>query len=215
MLSHTLVSVVETLFLTVMHWVQGVIDTFGYLGVVLLMAVESANVPLPSEMILPYAGFLVQRGKLNLHLAAFSGALGCVIGSLPSYALGRWQGPAFVAKYGKWLLVSPHEWQQAQQWVTKYGDITFFIARLLPVVRTFISLPAGALNANPVPFFVYTFIGSLIWSYGLVWVGVIFGDNLEAFKHYWHQFDALIASVLVLLGVWYVWRHVKQLSQTT
>jgi membrane protein DedA with SNARE-associated domain len=210
--THGLVTVVELVFSTVLHWVQGVIDALGPWGVVLLMAIESANVPLPSEMILPYAGYLVQQGQMNYHTAAWSGALGCVLGSLPSYALGRWQGPAFVQRYGKYLLVSPHEWAQAQRWIARYGDVTFFIARMLPVVRTFISLPAGALNARFWPFVLYAFLGSLLWCYALVYVGVVFGQNLDTFKHYWHQFDVAIALLVVVGGGWYVWRHLKHLS---
>jgi membrane protein DedA with SNARE-associated domain len=202
-----LVHVVEGLLgwvLGVVHWT---IDQWGYGGIALLMAIESANVPLPSEMILPYAGFLVQQGQLNVHGAALAGAVGCVLGSVPSYALGWWGGRQFLNRYGKWLLLSNHDLDTAQQWSDRFGDWAYFICRLLPVVRTFISLPAGILRARFWPFVALTFLGSWIWSYGLVYVGIKLGDNLTLFKHYWHQFDALIAVVILALGVWYVWHH--------
>ncbi|MFM7389245.1 MAG: DedA family protein [Vampirovibrionales bacterium] len=210
----TLIHIVEQLLLSVMHWIHGVMDALGYLGVVVLMAIESCNIPLPSEMILPYAGVLVQQGTFNLHLAALAGALGCVVGSLPSYALGYWGGEGFVRRYGKWLLMSEHDLDKAQQWVARFGDWTFFLCRMLPVVRTFISLPAGVFKARLLPFIVGTFVGSLFWSYGLIWVGIQFGKNMAVFKHYWHQFDAVIVGVLLVLGVWYVWKHTEGFRST-
>jgi membrane protein DedA with SNARE-associated domain len=186
-----------------------VITTMGYAGVALLMAIESANVPIPSEFIMPYAGFLVQQGKMNLHLAALAGAVGCVLGSLPCYWLGYYGGRNFLKKYGKWLLLSENDLLEAERWTNKYGDLAFFLCRMLPVVRTFISLPAGILKANLKPFLIYTFLGSLIWSYALVWVGFKLGQHLEAFKEIWHKFDVAIVSVVLLLGVWYVYRHLK------
>lgn len=196
----------------VMHFIHQVITTLSYGGVALLMAIESANIPLPSEFIMPYAGFLVQQGKMNFHLAALAGAVGCVLGSVPSYYLGQYGGQSFLLKHGKWLLLSEHDLMTAERWTTKYGDLAFFICRMLPVVRTFISLPAGILNARFVPFVIYTFIGSLIWSYGLVWVGVKFGENLETFKALWHKFDSAVIVLLVILGVLYIWRHFKHIK---
>lgn len=203
----------HTLLEMVMTFIHQTISLLGYVGIALLMAIESANVPLPSEFILPYAGFLVQQGKLNFHLAAFAGAVGCVLGSVPSYLIGLFGGRSFLIKHGKWLLLSEHDLDVAERWVTKYGDMAFFICRMLPVVRTFISLPAGILQANFYPFLIYTFIGSLIWSYGLVYVGIIFGENLEAFREIWHKFDYAIVGVLVVLGVLYLWKHFKYIRK--
>lgn len=197
----------------VWNWITWVIATWEYAGIAALMAIESANIPLPSEMILTSAGVMVQEGRLNFHLAALAGAIGCVIGSLPSYWLGWWGGRPFLRKWGKWLLVTEHDLVKAVEWTRKYGDWTFFICRMLPVVRTFISLPAGILHARFWPFTILTFVGSLIWSYFLVWAGVYFADNLETFKHIWHKFDYLIVAVLFVLGVLYVWKHVKHLRE--
>jgi len=118
----------------------------GYLAVAIMMAIESANIPLPSEAIMPTAGLLVQQGKMNLHLAALAGAVGCVIGSIPSYFLGLYGGRPFLAKYGRYLLLKEKELEMAEKWVDKFGDMTFFVCRMLPVVRTFISFPAGVLK---------------------------------------------------------------------
>ncbi len=205
-----LVHSVEWILGTLMGIIHQCIDLIGYWGVALLMAIESANIPLPSEMILPYAGYLVQQGQMNIHLAALAGAIGCVLGSLPSYWLGYVGGRPWLQKYGKWLLLSEHDLEKAERWTAKFGDWTFFLCRMLPVVRTFISFPAGVFKAPLTPFLALTFVGSLVWSYALVWVGIKFGENLEAFKHIWHKFDAAIAVVLVVLGVWYVWSHTKQ-----
>ena len=196
----------------VMGFIHNTISSLQYFGIVILMGIESANIPLPSEFIMPYAGLLAQQGKLNFHLAALAGALGCVAGSIPSYWLGYYGGRPFLLKYGKFLLLSTHDLDTAEKWVEKYGDWSFFICRMLPVVRTFISTPAGVLKARFWPFVILTFLGSWIWCYGLTYVGMVLGENLEAFKDVWHKFDAVILLVLVVLGVWYIWRHFKHIQ---
>jgi membrane protein DedA with SNARE-associated domain len=201
----------DSLILWLMTPVHATIEALGYVGVALLMAIESANIPLPSELILPYAGYKVQLGQLNLHLAALAGAVGCVLGSLPSYWAGKVGGRPFLEKYGRFLLLNPKDMDHAEVWVQKYGDWTFFVCRMLPVVRTFISFPAGVLKAKFWPFVLLTFVGSWLWSYALVYVGMVFGQNLEAFKHIWHQFDLLIVGVCGALGIWYLWKHLKPL----
>jgi membrane protein DedA with SNARE-associated domain len=211
--NNPLVQLVEAVFLLVLGLIHGTIERLGYLGVILLMAVESANVPLPSEMILPYAGYLVQQGHMNLHLVALAGAVGCVLGSVPSYFLGYYGGRKFLARYGKWLLLSEHDLDKAEGWVQRFGDWAFFLCRMLPIVRTFISLPAGILKARFWQFVFFTFIGSWVWSYGLAYAGLVLGENLEAFKHFWHQFDLVIALVILGLGAWYVWHHLQGFRQ--
>jgi membrane protein DedA with SNARE-associated domain len=193
----------------VIAWIGNIVASWGYVGVALLMAVESANVPLPSEAILPFAGYLVSQGKLNFHGAALAGAIGCVLGSVPSYLLGLYGGRPFLEKYGKWILVSKRDLELAERWTSRWGDAVFFIGRMLPVVRTFISFPAGVLKLNLPRFLLFTFIGSWIWSYFLVYVGTVFGQNLEAFKTVWHKFDLAIVVLGVAAVGWYVYRHVK------
>jgi membrane protein DedA with SNARE-associated domain len=193
----------------ILHWIAAQVEAWGYLGIVVMMAIESANIPLPSEAIMPTAGILVQQGKMDFHLAALAGAIGCVVGSIPSYFLGLYGGRPFVEKYGKWILVSQKDLDAADRWVDKYGDWAFFICRMLPVVRTFISFPAGVLKAHFGIFVLFTFIGSWIWCYFLTWVGVQFGNNMEMFRDLWHKFDVAIVLICGAGFVWYLWRHLK------
>lgn len=186
--------------------VRELVAQWGYLGIVVMMAIESANIPLPSEAIMPAAGVLVQQGRMNLHLAALAGAFGCLVGSVPSYLLGFYGGRPFLEKYGRWLLIKDKDMEIADRWVSKYGDITFFICRMLPIIRTFISFPAGVLKAHFAIFCVYTFVGSLIWCYFLTYVGIKFGENMQLFTDVWHKFDLAI-FILVLAGLLYYFYH--------
>lgn len=193
----------------ILQMIKDWVASWGYLGVVVMMAIESANIPLPSEAIMPTAGMLVQQGKMNIHLAALAGAVGCVLGSIPSYFLGMLGGRPFLQKYGRWFLLKSKDLELADKWVDKYGDWTFFVCRMLPVVRTFISFPAGVLRAHFAMFVTFTFIGSLVWCYFLTWVGIKFGENMEVFVNIWHKFD--IAIVLVGAGAfgYYLYHHLK------
>jgi membrane protein DedA with SNARE-associated domain len=189
--------------------IRDAVASWGYVGIVLMMAVESANVPLPSEAIMPTAGLLVHRGEMNIHLASLAGAIGCLLGSIPSYFLGLYGGRPFVQKYGKWILVSETDLESADKWVSRWGDWAFFICRMLPVVRTFISFPAGVLKAHFGIFCLFTFLGSLAWCYFLTWVGIKFGENMTVFTELWHKFDVAIVLVVVAGFSWYIWRHLK------
>ena len=194
------------------NFIEHVITYMGPLGISLLMAIESCNIPLPSEAILPFAGYMVTKGVFNIHVAALAGAFGCVLGSIPSYYLGYFGGRPFVEKYGKWFLISKKDLEDADKWVQKYGDWAFFICRMLPVPKTFISFPAVKKKKKKRVFFTLTFLGSLVWSYFLVFVGVKMGQNLEAFKHIWHKFDVAIVSVCFVLGIAYLYKHFKHLK---
>lgn len=202
------------IIIAVVTWIESVINQMGPWGIALLMAIESCNIPLPSEAILPFAGYLVTKGTFSIHTAAIFGAIGCVLGSIPSYYLGYFGGRKFIEKYGKYFLISKHDLETADKWVDKYGDWSFFICRMLPVVRTFISLPAGILKARKRTFFIFTFIGSLVWSYVLVWVGVKVGQNTESLKHIWHKFDAVIIIACLILGGIYIYHHIKNLKES-
>lgn len=200
----------EQILSILVTFIENFISALGPFGISILMAIESCNVPLPSEAILPFAGYLVTTGEIpNIHIAAVFGAIGCVLGSIPSYYLGYFGGRSFFEKYGKYILVSKKDLDDADKWVDKYGDWAFFICRMLPVIRTFISLPAGILRARKRTFFALTFLGSLIWSYVLVYVGIKLGENRHALKHIWHKFDAAIITVCFILGCLYIYRHFK------
>lgn len=204
----------DTAIMPVIKCIQTTISSFGALGIIMLMAIESANIPLPSEAILPFAGYLVSIKVINFHVAAFAGAFGCLVGSVPSYYLGYFGGRPFIEKYGKWFLISRRDLETADKWSQKYGDISFFICRMLPVVRTFISLPAGILRANISRFIAYTFLGSLIWSYILVFVGFKLGEHREQLTAIWHKFDYAIVGTLFVLFAIYVYRHIKHLKES-
>jgi len=189
------------------------ISTLGYGGIVLLMAIESACIPLPSEIIMPFAGYLVFRGELDLWLVAAAGALGCVLGSLLAYWVGAWGGRPLAEKYGRYILVSPHDLHTADHWFQRRGDIIILIGRLLPVVRTFIAFPAGVARMPMFKFILYTFIGSFIWCWTLAWIGVRLGERWNTLGPWFHRFDTLIVMLALLVFGWYVWRHIRHLRR--
>lgn len=200
----------EKIISAVATWIIMVISTLGYGGVALLMAIESACIPLPSEIIMPFAGYLVFTGQLTLWGVALAGAIGCVIGSIPAYYLGAYGGRKLIEKYGKWVLISHHDLELADHWFAKYGEITIFIGRLLPVVRTFIAFPAGIARMNMTRFVIYTFAGSLIWCWLLAFAGMKLGQHWETLGVYFHEFHYVIAVMGLVFAVWYVRRHFKQ-----
>ncbi len=191
-------------------WIMSVIASMGYGGIVLLMAIESACIPLPSEIIMPFAGFLVFKGEMILWIVALAGALGCVLGSIPAYYVGMYGGRPLAEKYGKYILLSKHDLDLADRLFAKHGEIIIFIARMLPAVRTFIAFPAGVVRMNMTKFVVYTFIGSLIWCWLLAYAGMKFGENWESLKVYFHEFHYVIIAAGLLFVAWYVRRHFKQ-----
>ena len=207
-------SVLDSVLVPIVGFIEHTISSMGPLGISMLMAIESCNVPLPSEAILPFAGYLVSKGFMSIHVAAFAGAIGCVIGSIPSYYLGYFGGRPFVEKYGKWFLISKKDLETADKWEQKYGNFAFFFCRMLPIVRTFISLPAGILKADIKQFLAFTFLGSLIWSYPLVFVGMKLGEHSEVLKAFWHKFDLAIVAVLGVLFILYLKHHIKNLKES-
>jgi len=201
---------IEKLITIMAVWIMSVISTMGYGGIALLMAIESACIPLPSEIIMPFAGFLVFKGQMTLWGIAMAGAIGCVLGSIPAYYLGMYGGRPLVEKYGKYVLISHRDLNMADRWFDQHGEIIIFIARLLPAVRTFIAFPAGVARMNMPKFIFYTFIGSFIWCYALGYVGMKFGENWQSLKVYFHEFHYVIVVAGVLFVAWYVRRHFKQ-----
>jgi membrane protein DedA with SNARE-associated domain len=205
--------VLEKFIALIATWSIGVISTMGYGGIMLLMAIESACIPLPSEIIMPFAGFLVFKGEMVLWAVALAGAVGCVVGSIPAYYLGMFGGRPLVEKYGKWVLISHHDLALADRAFHKYGDIIIFIGRLLPAVRTFIAFPAGIARMHMGKFIAYTFVGSLIWCWLLAYAGMKFGEHWDDLKVYFHQFHYVIAIAAVIFVVWYVRRHLKAIRR--
>jgi len=191
------------------RFIIAVISHSGYPGVVVLMAVESACIPLPSEVIMPFAGYLVSAGRFKLLWVGVAGALGCNLGSIVAYAVGAWGGRPLAEKYGHYVFVTHHDLNLADHWFTRYGDGAVFLARLLPVVRTFIALPAGIARMDFVRFNIFTFLGSLPWCLALAYAGVKLGERWEILRQYFHRFDAVLVILIVLGGVWFVWTRWK------
>lgn len=199
----------EAIITAITSFIINTISSFGLLGVAALMAIESACVPLPSEVIMPFAGFLVAQGRFSFLGVTLAGALGCVAGSIAAYAVGAWGGRGFIEKYGKYILISRHDLKIADNFFNKYGSGAIFFSRLLPVVRTFISLPAGIAKMNFNRFVIYSFLGSVPWSFGLAYLGKKLGDNWETLGVYFHKFDFVIVALILLAAVWYVRRHIR------
>jgi len=196
----------------------GTIAAMGYGGVVLLMGIESACIPLPSEIIMPFAGYLVYQGQFTLLGAGFWGAVGCVAGSIPAYYLGQYGGRPIIERYGRYLLISHHDLDLADRLFERHGAAVVFWARLLPVIRTFIAFPAGVSRMNMARFIAYTSVGSFPWCTGLAWVGMKLGERWNSdprLKAAFHRFDAVIGVLLVLAVVGFAWHKIRAARRGT
>lgn len=193
-------------------FIVAVISAMGYGGVILLMAIESACIPLPSEIIMPFAGYLVYKGEMNLWLVGISGAVGCCLGSFVAYWAGMYGGRPFIEKYGKYILLSRHDLDIADRLFARHGEIIVFVSRLLPAIRTFIAFPAGVARMNLWRFTIYTFAGSLPWCLGLAYVGQKLGEQWnknDTLKTWFHRFDFVIGIIGLAFVIWWIWRHIK------
>ncbi len=186
----------------------------GYLGVLVAMTIESAMIPLPSELILPYAGFLVSdptklepltHSPWQFWIVVIVGTIGNTLGSLIAYAIGAWGGRPFLERYGRYLLIRPHDIELADHFFVRWGRLTVFVGRLLPVVRTFISFPAGVARMPLGPFILYSTLGALLWSTLLVWIGEQLGANWIAIRERLQPLDTLILVLVVLAVAAFVW----------
>ncbi len=201
----------------VSNFILLVIQKTSYLGIFFLMLFQSVNVPIPSEIIMPYSGFLVQQGIFKFWLVVLTGALGNLIGALLSYKLA-----ALLIKNG-WrtrygflnILFNDRNIELAQRWFNRYGSPSIFFSRMIPVINTFISFPAGLGKMKILNFSVLTFAGSLIWSTFLTWLGFILGKNWGVVRVYFHEFDYLILGLILLAVGWWIWRHLKKPKAST
>jgi membrane protein DedA with SNARE-associated domain len=200
----------------VASFIVEVISAGGYLGVVLLMAIESACIPLPSEVIMPFAGYLVSIGRFSLVGAATAGALGCNLGSTVAYYVAAKGGRKAIERWGSYILVSPHELYRTEQFFARYGAVTVFIGRLLPVVRTFIAFPAGLARMPMMKFQIYTFLGSWPWCFALAYVGYRLGTRWNSdpeLRRLFHESDAVIVLVLLAGFAWLVWARWREIHR--
>ena len=182
-------------FLT--NYITDLIAAFGYPGIVVLMTLGSACTPLPSEVIMGFAGFAVQRGELNFWWVVAAGTLGSMIGSVLTYAVGYYGGRPLLERYGKYVMVTKKEIDMTHSWFERYGAKTVFITRLLPIVRAFVSLPAGIARMDFVKFFAYSLAGSVPWCLALAYAGVLLGDNWNMLEPYWSYLDIITAICIV------------------
>jgi membrane protein DedA with SNARE-associated domain len=195
-------------------WIVAVISSAGYFGVVILMAIESACIPLPSEVIMPFAGYLVSIGQFSLIGAATMGALGCNVGSTVAYYVAAKGGRPAFERFGKYILIGPAEIERADRFFARYGSATVFFGRLLPVVRTFIAFPAGLARMPMLKFQLYTFLGSWPWCFALAYIGYVLGarwDSDPTFRKLFHEFDAVIVVVVLAGFAWFVWSRWREI----
>jgi len=202
---------------TITTFITNLYITGGLAGIVLAMAIESCCIPLPSEIVMPLAGVMVASGKLlagvnpwlSLVLVALAGSVGCLIGSIAAYGIGYAGGRPLLLKYGRYVLISQHDADRADHFFQKYGSATVFFSRLLPVVRTYISLPAGIAKMPFAKFCVYTFLGSFPWCLLLAYIGAVIGNNLTTLSPIFHDLDVVIIVAVVALVALYIWRHIR------
>ena len=209
---------VEKIIAALTLFVIGVIRAGGYGGVVLLMAIESACIPLPSELVMPFAGYLVSTGEMNLFWAATAGAIGCNLGSIVAYEIGKRGGRPLAERWGKYLLIGPGELDMADRFFARWGAQAVLIGRLLPVIRTFIAFPAGVARMRLVPFHVYTFVGSWPFCLFLAWVGAKLGTAWNTdprLRAFFHRADLVIGVVIVAAVGFYVWHRVRGLRKSS
>jgi membrane protein DedA with SNARE-associated domain len=205
---------IDQLISALAGWIVAVISAGGYLGIVFLMAIESACIPLPSEIIMPFAGYLVSVGKLNLIGVATAGAIGCNVGSTIAYYVAAKGGRRVLERWGKYILISKAELARTDRFFARYGAATVFFGRLLPVIRTFIAFPAGLARMPMGKFQIYTFLGSWPWCFALAYAGYLLGsrwDSDPTFRRLFHEFDAAIAVVVLAALAWFIWSRWREI----
>lgn len=195
------------------NWLVSTIGSMGYVGIFLLMAMESSVIPIPSEVVMPPAGYLAQQGKMDMTLVILSGTFGSLVGAYANYFAARFLGRPLLLKYGKYVWITEEHFDKVEKYFKDHGEISTFIGRLLPVIRHLISLPAGLAGMNHIKFTLYTLFGAALWVSVLAWIGYFIGENQELILRYSHQavIDVIAFSAL-LVGV-YVWLHKRKLAR--
>ncbi len=208
-----LIQAIENILL---EFIRNTYNFMGWPGVILLMAIESASIPVPSEVIMPLSGWMLIKerglGVEYVWLAGFYGALGCTIGSLVAYVIGAVGGRPTLERYGKYVLITRRDLERADYWFEHYGEVTTFVSRLLPVVRTFISVPAGIARMNLIKFTFYTFVGSFLWCVPLAYGGYVLDDHWIKIREVMRPFDIPIILVILALAAWYIRHKLKELK---
>lgn len=198
---------------TAVQWLLDTIGAMGYPGIFLLMAMESSIIPIPSELVMPPAGFLAYQGKMNMAVAILSGTAGSLFGAYINYFVSHYLGRPLILKYGKYLLIPPDKFERVERFFLKHGEISTFIGRLLPVIRHLISIPAGVAGMNHLKFTIYTLLGAGIWCTILTLIGYAIGENQQLIIQYSHKallYVVLFSSALIAV---YIWRQRTKASK--
>lgn len=191
------------------QFVQHIIASFGYAGVFFAMAIESACIPLPSEIILPFTGYMVFLNRFGFWPAIIAATFGNLFGSLVAYYIGVWGGRPFLKRYGRYFFINQRELDWTERLFDRYGEITVFVGRILPVVRTFISLPAGIARMNPWKMSLYTVLGAFLWCTFLIYIGQILGEKWDTLKPYFHRADVVVGGVIIFVIFFVLWKRRK------
>jgi membrane protein DedA with SNARE-associated domain len=200
----------EKILTLLFQFVTHVINVGGYAGIIALVTLNSSGTPIPSEVIMPFSGYLVYLGRFNLLFVALAGMVGCNLGSAIAYWIGAKGGRPLVERYGKWVLMSHHDLDRMSWFFEKYGSIAILVGRMLPVVQTFVAFPAGIARMSRLRFHLYTSIGSAIWYFCLAWAGMKLGEKWHTdprFEQIFHRFHLAVELVIVAAFVWFVWTH--------
>ena len=203
----------ERILAFIFQFVTHIIDAGGYAGIAALLSLNSCGVPIPSELILPFSGYLVYMGRFNLLLVATAGAVGCNIGSAVAYWIGAKGGRPLVMRYGKWVLMSAHDVDRMSGFFERYGSIAILVGRMLPIVQTFVAFPAGIARMPRLRFHVYTTVGSFIWYSCLTWAGMKLGaawNTDPRVQQIFHRFHLVVEIALLLAVVYFVWSHLRR-----
>lgn len=195
---------------TISSWIIAVISIFGYAGVLLLSLLESAGIPIPSEIIVPFSGFLVFQQKFIFWLVVLAATIGNILGSLIAWWIGKKGGRPLIERYGKYILLSKRDLDLTEKWFQRKGSLTVFIGRLIPIVRTYISFPAGIAKMPILPFVIYSFAGALIWSWLLGYIGFALGEHWREIGNWLHKFDLIIVLGIIAGIAYWIKRHLKR-----
>jgi len=203
----------EKILALLVQLITHVIDVGGYGGIVALITLNSSGIAIPSELILPFSGYLVYLGRFDLLLVATAAAVGCNVGSAIAYWIGAKGGRPLVMRYGKWVMMNQHDLDRMSWFFDRYGSIAILVGRMLPLVQSFVAFPAGIAKMPRLRFHIYTTVGSWIWYFSLAWAGMKLGEKWRTdprFEQAFHRFHLAVELALLAALVWFVWTHVSR-----
>lgn len=203
----------EKILALLVQLITQTIQAGGYAGIAALMTLNSCGIPIPSELIMPFSGYLVYLGRFNLFLVAIVGSLGCNLGSAVAYWIGARGGRPLVERYGKWVLMSHHDLDRMTKFFEKYGSIAILAGRMMPLVQTYVAFPAGIGRMPRLRFHIYTTLGSFTWYFCLAWIGMKLGESWNTdprLQEAFHRFHLAVELAILAFVVWFLWAHIKR-----